>query len=703
MASLTPSDQWDNVYQLETIDPVQGGSGGTANRPHQNNTNRTERIKETLLDAGIDVQNKTINNPTTTVPSVVRKATDLEIFNGSSVDDVFIDPEQFKRFNGFEDTLTTLKARTPSYSGEIVYLKGRTSNGDGGQGHFVWCVGDYTTQVTTDTLSGIYAPSDADSDGSDGCWIRQQEFVGIISTAYFGDNADGITNDEPAISAALSYAAFIRDSAVSAPIVKLRPNSSYLISTGIVVPYGITLDCQGSYISYTGSGVAITAGDRDDTLNYFTSILNFSIKLNDHDACGLKTVCAAESVYNGYIEGYTTGITNTRTCRGVEINGGDVSSFGNVYSVFCNHTHHGFYITSNGGAGSQPTANLFLNCTAIGDQTLDDASVGWYWDDLGLSGFGDGAKYLNCNAEDCNIGLYFGSGCRGIDFNGRIEISTTATSRTVKFHTNTDRITLSGPGFEAATMGAVAGGIEGFSNGNHFISCDNNGHTRLAGNDSAITSGNPTLAVGYTDIFLKKDADTAIITKADDTGTGRIYMQPGSGSSSHGSYFALHGQSHATNPGSFLCGIGASSGGVFAVTNGLGGTRLVVVDPSAIYPGVDNSLSCGTGSYKWTAVYATNGTIQTSDERKKTDINIIDSCVLDAWNDVDFIQYKWQNDDGKTHFGLIAQQIEKVFKAHGLDATEYGILYYDDENDMYSVSYTECLVLEMALLRSKAK
>lgn len=42
MANLTPTSSFDNVYQLETTDPVEGGAGGISNRQAQELTNRTK-------------------------------------------------------------------------------------------------------------------------------------------------------------------------------------------------------------------------------------------------------------------------------------------------------------------------------------------------------------------------------------------------------------------------------------------------------------------------------------------------------------------------------------------------------------------------------------------------------------------------------------------------------------------------------------
>lgn len=45
MANLTPASSFDNVYQLETSDPVLGGAGGIANAQAQALANRTEWLK----------------------------------------------------------------------------------------------------------------------------------------------------------------------------------------------------------------------------------------------------------------------------------------------------------------------------------------------------------------------------------------------------------------------------------------------------------------------------------------------------------------------------------------------------------------------------------------------------------------------------------------------------------------------------------
>lgn len=48
MANLTPASSFDNVYQFETADPIEGGAGGIDNRPHQELLNRTEWLKDQI-------------------------------------------------------------------------------------------------------------------------------------------------------------------------------------------------------------------------------------------------------------------------------------------------------------------------------------------------------------------------------------------------------------------------------------------------------------------------------------------------------------------------------------------------------------------------------------------------------------------------------------------------------------------------------
>ncbi len=143
----------------------------------------------------------------------------------------------------------------------------------------------------------------------------------------------------------------------------------------------------------------------------------------------------------------------------------------------------------------------------------------------------------------------------------------------------------------------------------------------------------------------------------------------------------------------------------------------------------DNDYNLGMAAFRWKQLYAGTTTISTSDERLKDNIVAIPDEVLDAWGEVNWYQYQFKDsieEKGETkarlHTGAIAQRIESVFNAHGLDANKYGLLCYDswkaepaerDEDgnvvqearpagNRYSLRYEEALCMEAAYQRRRA-
>jgi hypothetical protein len=135
----------------------------------------------------------------------------------------------------------------------------------------------------------------------------------------------------------------------------------------------------------------------------------------------------------------------------------------------------------------------------------------------------------------------------------------------------------------------------------------------------------------------------------------------------------------------------------------------------------DNAVTLGTPSNRWSVVYAGTGSINTSDEREKQQIQDIDAAALRAWAKVDYCQFKFTDaveakaDSARWHFGVIAQRVKDAFESEGLDPFAYGVLCYDeweseaDESgnvtreagNRYGVRYEEALALECAYLRSR--
>lgn len=77
---------------------------------------------------------------------------------------------------------------------------------------------------------------------------------------------------------------------------------------------------------------------------------------------------------------------------------------------------------------------------------------------------------------------------------------------------------------------------------------------------------------------------------------------------------------------------------------------------------VDNTMGCGLGtSNRWTAVYAVNGTIQTSHSSQKHDIRYIDDPIIPRG-----AIFKWKEGNQRDHIGFISDPLPK--EAYELNA-----------------------------------
>lgn len=119
------------------------------------------------------------------------------------------------------------------------------------------------------------------------------------------------------------------------------------------------------------------------------------------------------------------------------------------------------------------------------------------------------------------------------------------------------------------------------------------------------------------------------------------------------------------------------------------GYRLEIADAAnvhAVRPGADNSQPLGDASKRWSAVYAANGAIQTSDEREKEQQRTLSDKEKAAARELksSIKAFKWKDsvsekgDRARWHFGVMAQEVARIFDHHGLDANEYGMFCYDE-------------------------
>jgi len=117
-------------------------------------------------------------------------------------------------------------------------------------------------------------------------------------------------------------------------------------------------------------------------------------------------------------------------------------------------------------------------------------------------------------------------------------------------------------------------------------------------------------------------------------------------------------------------------------------------------PLADNSNDLGGSSYRWDDVYATNGTIQTSDANDKS--NIANSDLgLSFVSQLTPRKYTLTDgDSNRTHYGLIAQEVKTVLDTNSINTSDFApyikseILNTKDQGTgeyKYGLRYTELI------------
>jgi hypothetical protein len=158
--------------------------------------------------------------------------------------------------------------------------------------------------------------------------------------------------------------------------------------------------------------------------------------------------------------------------------------------------------------------------------------------------------------------------------------------------------------------------------------------------------------------------------------------------------------------------IGSIAGGYLSISGTTGGrlqingTDEYAWDTTQFYPTNDNANDLGFITKRWDDIYATNGTIQTSDRNEKQDIEALSDAeqrVAVAAKGL-LRKFRWissveeNGDDARIHFGIIAQDLQDAFTAEGLDAGRYAMFisntWTDDDGNEHTrlgVRYSELL------------
>lgn len=116
-----------------------------------------------------------------------------------------------------------------------------------------------------------------------------------------------------------------------------------------------------------------------------------------------------------------------------------------------------------------------------------------------------------------------------------------------------------------------------------------------------------------------------------------------------------------------------------------------------LIPSSDGRYSCGSSWFRWRDVYAVNGTIVTSDRAKKKDVDeSLDryGAFFDALRPVSYRLVDGQS--GRTHLGLIAQDVEQALASCGLTDMDFAGFIRSPREDGgfdYALRYGEFIAL----------
>jgi hypothetical protein len=160
-----------------------------------------------------------------------------------------------------------------------------------------------------------------------------------------------------------------------------------------------------------------------------------------------------------------------------------------------------------------------------------------------------------------------------------------------------------------------------------------------------------------------------------------------------------------------------TGGGDLIVGNGSVGIRFndsisTLVPRTTSDTSSDGAIDIGASSARFQDIYATNGTIQTSDINEKQDIEDLSEAETRVAVVAKGLlkKYRWKSavadkgDDARIHFGIMAQDLQQAFSAEGLDAGDYGMFISStwtdettgEEKTRLGVRYNELLAFIIA-------
>ena len=287
---------------------------------------------------------------------------------------------------------------------------------------------------------------------------------------------------------------------------------------------------------------------------------------------------------------------------------------------------------------------------------------------------------------------------------GKVGIGTSSPDNSLEIDNSANyQLRLKGAGSSFAELGIDDNNrFRIFSNGAERMRIDSSGNLLVNG-----TVSNPAYSNTANQISLRGSVGTI---EASRNGGAALELNR---KSSDGTIIQLR------KDGSTVGSIGANgNSGVYIAAPTSGGAALIFNDNAPIlYPAknnsgtiavADNVIDLGASGVRFDDIYATNGTIQTSDRNEKQDVAALTATEMLVAARISglFKTFRWidsvadKGDDARTHTGVIAQDVHASFLAEGLDAGDYALFtsttWWETQTDVPAVEADEDNEIEAA-------
>ena len=536
--------------------------------------------------------------------------------------------------------------------------------------------------ATYDFVPGTYTQSD----------------LGIVSITSFGAVGDGVTNNVNAITNAIADAT-ANNKPVYVPVDAAGGN--YAITSGtLTIPSTAKIIYDGAARIFTsGAGVIANTGTHACLLGGG----------GIGDAGRLEKILGLRIDINGGVTGLVADGGSYRINRIRVLNDSidatnDANPGSKVDALFVQHTFGG--VDCRGGRHAGEFA-LGQNAITASDNP-DRNYVGLAATSTTLTG--DGGSPGN------NIGGYFGINPVAANIGGRYIANLTA----MEANTVTTDLGGSEVGYHAGIQivsthrarggvdTAIAISLKSSSTVKYKTGIqlgDMNGENPL-GTDSAVmrVTADTTIRDGFalpecTDNILESGKVTIRNNKFNSQAPAASLELGAVDGTVSSSFIDLHSSGNNIDYDVRLQCAGGSA------TIGSGALAVLAGDFSTscqVRPNADDAYSLGTASRRWSVVYAATGTINTSDEKSKQDIEDLSEAEKQVALKLKKLirKFRFKNavavkgDDARIHVGVIAQDVIEAFKSEGLDPMRYGVVCYDEWDEQPEMLDTEGNVIK---------